>query len=46
MLLFGSRTNVVFRDAWSRCPLYLAVPMLLDYEDAASIGAIDGVSFS
>jgi hypothetical protein len=46
MPLFRSRMNGFFKDEISCCPLYLAVPMLRDYEDAASIRATDSVSFS
>jgi hypothetical protein len=43
---FRSRTIGVFKNQSSCCPLYLVVPMLRDYEDAASIRATDFVLFS
>ena len=46
VLFFRSRTNGFFKDETSCYPLYLVVPTLRDYEDAASIRAIDSVSFS
>ncbi|MFV8466245.1 hypothetical protein [Flavobacterium sp. LB1P62] len=46
LLFIRSRTISFFKDETSCCPLYLVVPMLRDYKDAASIRANDFVSFS